>query len=120
MRSAYLAMHHAGHAHSVEVWNGNDLVGGLYGILVGRLFCGESMFSREKDASKVALVALAGMLLSQSLDCLIDCQVSNGHLISMGAETIPRREFLARLHSLRDKTLDWSSIDPANGLSKLI
>lgn len=120
MRQAYLAMHRGGHAHSVEVWDGLQLVGGLYGIMVGQLFCGESMFSREKDASKVALVALAGMLQSQSPDCLIDCQVSNSHLVSMGAETIPRREFLARLNSLRDKTIDWSSIDPAIELSKLM
>lgn len=120
MRQAYLAMHRGGHAHSVEVWDGLQLVGGLYGIMVGQLFCGESMFSREKDASKVALVALAAMLQSQSPDCLIDCQVSNAHLVSMGAETIPRREFLARLNSLRDKTIDWSSIDPANELSKLM
>ena len=119
MRQAYLALHQSGHAHSVEVWRDNCLVGGLYGIMVGHLFCGESMFSRERDASKAALVVLAGILQSQGPDSLIDCQVSNKHLVSMGAETIPRREFLARLNSLRDKTFNWRAVNPEKGLSKL-
>ncbi|TNE77914.1 MAG: leucyl/phenylalanyl-tRNA--protein transferase [Gammaproteobacteria bacterium] len=119
MQQAYLALHRAGHAHSVEVWDSDQLVGGLYGVLVGNLFCGESMFSFAADASKVALVVLAGMLQQYSQDSLIDCQISNDHLVSMGSTNIPRREFLARLVSLRDKPFNWNAADPADGLSKL-
>lgn len=92
MRAAYLEMHRLGHAHSVEVWHEENLVGGLYGIAIGRVFFGESMFHRATDASKVAFAHLVYQL--RSWDChLIDCQVSNPHLISLGAREIHRSEF---------------------------
>ena len=81
----------------------NQLVGGLYGVLVGSVFCGESMFSLQKDASKVALVQLSLLVKQYTVDGFIDCQVSNDHLISMGAVTIPRQEFLSKLSVLREQ-----------------
>lgn len=92
MRRAYLRLHREGHAHSIEVWRGTNLAGGLYGIRIGRVFFGESMFSRESDASKVALAHLC----RHGYD-LIDCQVESPHLRRLGARAIPRHEFLARL-----------------------
>jgi len=92
MRAAYLAMHRLGHAHSVEVWEGGELVGGLYGIAIGRVFFGESMFHRATDASKVAFASLVHQL--QTWDCqLMDCQVSNPHLTSLGAVEVSREVF---------------------------
>ncbi len=96
MRAAYLELHGRGLAHSVEVWRDDALVGGLYGVALGRVFFGESMFSRAADASKVALVTLAGWLR----DCgftMIDAQLPNPHLERMGAVAMPRETFLARL-----------------------
>lgn len=107
MQNAYLALHHAGFAHSLEVWLENQLVGGLYGVLVGSVFCGESMFSLQKDASKVALVQLSLLVKQYTVDGFIDCQVSNDHLISMGAVTIPRQEFLSKLSVLREQLSPW-------------
>ena len=93
MAGAYTALHRAGHAHSIEVWDGdNRLVGGLYGVALGRVFFGESMFSRRADASKTALVALVHLLKQQGRT-IIDCQVESGHLLSLGARNIPRAEF---------------------------
>lgn len=92
MRDAYVEMHRQGHAHSVEVWREGRLVGGLYGIAVGRVFFGESMFHRETDASKVAFVHLVRQL--ELWGCsLIDCQVTNPHLMSLGAVEVPREDF---------------------------
>jgi len=92
MRDAYLEMHHLGHAHSVEVWREDRLVGGLYGLALGRIFFGESMFHRETDASKVAFVHLVRQL--ELWGCpLIDCQVGNPHLTSLGAVEVPRGDF---------------------------
>ena len=99
MRTAYLALHQAGYAHSVETWRGNDLVGGLYGIAIGRMFFGESMFSRATDASKVALVALVGELRARGFP-MIDCQQRTALLASLGAREIARRQFLRRLAAL--------------------
>jgi leucyl/phenylalanyl-tRNA--protein transferase len=96
MRHAYQKLHHLGYAHSVEVWQDERLVGGLYGVALGRVFFGESMFSRQTDASKVACAALATQLRHHGYT-LIDCQVSNPHLASLGARAIPRREFLTHL-----------------------
>lgn len=93
--NAYSELHRLGHAHSVEVWLDDALVGGLYGIAMGRVFFGESMFSRIPDGSKMALAGLIHLFGSE-LD-LIDCQVRTNHLISLGAEEIPRQEFLARI-----------------------
>ena len=91
--SAYVALHQRGYAHSVECWNADgELVGGLYGIALGRLFFGESMFSRATDASKVAFVHLVEQLKEWGFP-LIDCQVMNPHLASLGAGLMPRSEF---------------------------
>ena len=92
MQGAYLALHVAGHARSFECWRDDTLAGGVYGVEVGSVFCGESMFSRVADASKVALAFLCAKGYA-----LIDCQVPNPHLLRMGARLIPRREFLAIL-----------------------
>ena len=99
MQSAYVALHRAGHAHSFETWQGEQLVGGLYGIAIGRAFFGESMFSRATDASKVALVALVEELRARGSP-MIDCQQRTPLLASLGARTIPRRQFLRRLAAL--------------------
>jgi leucyl/phenylalanyl-tRNA--protein transferase len=96
MLAAYQHLHGAGYAHSVEAWDGNRLVGGLYGISLGRVFFGESMFSTERDASKVALHGLVRAMLERG-DCLIDCQVASSHLESLGARSIPRRQFVREL-----------------------
>ena len=101
MQQAYIALHRVGHAHSVEVWDGPRLIGGLYGVAVGRLFCGESMFSRERDASKVALAWLCRHLVAWGWP-LIDVQMATRHLLGLGAATIPRHEFLARIATLVD------------------
>ena len=106
-----LAAH--GHAHSVEVWEGDSLVGGLYGVSIGRMFFGESMFTRRADASKVALVALARQLGRWGLP-LIDCQTSTAHLASLGACELPRADFLgevARLVRLEAPARPWT-FDP--------
>ena len=96
MIAAYRRLHDLGYAHSVECWRENELVGGLYGICLGRCFFGESMFHLVPDASKVALAWLCRRLQAQGFE-LIDCQLSNPHLLRLGAREIPRSEFLARL-----------------------
>ncbi|MFH1813791.1 MAG: leucyl/phenylalanyl-tRNA--protein transferase [Pseudomonadota bacterium] len=92
MIEAYTALHERGYAHSVETWIDGRLAGGLYGMAIGRMFYGESMFSTERDASKIALVHLARYLETRGFG-LIDCQMNTGHLGSMGGREIPRREF---------------------------
>jgi len=94
----YTALFEQGIAHSFETWCEGELVGGLYGVCLGRMFFGESMFARVADASKVALVTLADALKARSID-LIDCQVRTEHLVSMGAREIPRSEFLAAVRA---------------------
>jgi leucyl/phenylalanyl-tRNA---protein transferase len=96
MYAAYVELHRQGHAHSVEVWLGERLVGGLYGLELGHVFFGESMFSTATDASKVALFHQVAALRSRGIE-LIDCQVASDHLFSLGARLIPRLEFVARL-----------------------
>jgi len=111
---AYHALHQAGHAHSVEVWAHGELVGGLYGVSIGRMFFGESMFTRVSDASKCAYAALIAMLRRLGFS-MVDCQQSTGHLASLGAREISRTEFLGRLRLLcrlpgpdwREVTIDW-------------
>lgn len=99
MRQAYETLHAAGHAHSVEVWREGVMVGGLYGVSIGRMFCGESMFSRANDASKVALVWLCRHL--QAWDWpLIDSQTPTAHMLSLGASEMPRERFLGELGEL--------------------
>ncbi len=96
MRAAYGALHAAGHAHSIEVWHQGELVGGLYGVALGQVFFGESMFSRRDDSSKIALAFLAQLAARQPYR-LIDCQVYNPHLASLGAREISRDAFEALL-----------------------
>jgi leucyl/phenylalanyl-tRNA--protein transferase len=96
MRRAYVGMHTLGHAHSIEVFDGERLVGGLYGVAVGAMFFAESMFSGASGGSKVALAALAHRLHAWGWP-LIDAQVENDHLVSLGAVALPRAEFLARV-----------------------
>jgi leucyl/phenylalanyl-tRNA--protein transferase len=92
----YNVLHEQGHAHSVEVWQDGQLVGGLYGIDLGTVFCGESMFSKASNASKTALIHLTRELKKNHYK-IIDCQVPTQHLSSMGAVPIPREEFLSYL-----------------------
>lgn len=96
MQEAYVRLHRLGHAHSMETWREGRLVGGIYGVQVGRCFCGESMFHLETDASKVALAALMDRLRAQEIH-LLDCQIASEHVISLGAREIPRTEFLTYL-----------------------
>lgn len=99
MLDAYVGLHAMGHAHSVEVWDDDRLVGGIYGVSIGRLFCGESMFSAESGGSKVALLALADLLRRWDFP-LIDAQVTNSHLMSLGAVEYPRAQFLRMVEQL--------------------
>ena len=93
---AMLALHASGHAHSIEVWQGNALVGGLYGVKLGRAFFGESMFSRVTDASKVALAWLVARMKAGGYT-LLDCQFMTPHLASLGAVNVPRNAYVALL-----------------------
>jgi leucyl/phenylalanyl-tRNA--protein transferase len=117
MRHAYTRLHELGWAHSVETYADGVLVGGLYGMAIGRMFYGESMFSRCSDASKVAFAHLIEFLVTHQFG-LIDCQMYTDHLASLGGREIPRAEFLARLSALTatgsPRTL-WSTdpLDPA-------
>jgi len=94
MQQAYLNLHQNGYAHSVEVWQDDKLVGGLYGLKINRVFCGESMFSHVSNASKTALIFLSELNID-----LIDCQLPNDHLISLGAEMISRERYMAMLQA---------------------
>ena len=99
MVAAYCELHDAGYARSVEVWDGERLVGGIYGVCIGRMFFGESMFSRAPDGSKVALLALCREMQRNAMP-LLDCQVRSAHLATLGATLITRRDFLSRLSRL--------------------
>ena len=113
MIQAYMELYHLGMAHSVEVWQHNRLVGGLYGVAIGSVFFGESMFSRVSDSSKVALVHLCRILRDMEYR-LIDCQVYTQHLISLGAEEIPREQFCHHLDNwctLPRKHTSWTSLE---------
>lgn len=100
MRAAYEELHMLGFAHSVETWRGEELVGGLYGIGLGQVFCGESMFSAATDASKVAFVGLVRRCQELGI-AMIDCQLPTPHLQTLGSISLPRAEFLARLAELQ-------------------
>jgi leucyl/phenylalanyl-tRNA--protein transferase len=99
MQAAYVALHERGLAHSVEVWDGDVLAGGLYGVALGRMFYGESMFTRRTDGSKVALAWLAAQCVRWGLP-LVDCQTSTPHLASLGAREVPRRWFTSQVAML--------------------
>lgn len=111
MVAAYIALHRAGFAHSIEVWRDNTLVGGLYGVAIGQVFCGESMFHRETNCSKLAFVAL-NQLLSNNGYQMIDCQMQNSHLKSMGVKEMSRIDFLSHLEIYKDKAVDTQCWQP--------
>lgn len=109
MVSAYMRLHELGWAHSIEIWQSGRLSGGLYGLGIGRVFFGESMFSSRSSASKIALLVLTQMLDSGRLE-LIDCQVVSGHLLNLGAIEMPRDEFVACLRTAcqpADRQVNW-------------
>ena len=108
---AYLQLHALGWAHSVEVWEETQLVGGLYGVAVGGFFAGESMFHRQRDASKVALVALVQRLERRGFS-LLDVQQSSPHLVRMGATDIPRWKFLRRLRRALELPVSFTDDSP--------
>ena len=95
MKAAYIKLHNEGHAHSIEVWQQDQLVGGMYGVPVGKVFCGESMFSKVSNASKAALIHLC----QSGLYDLLDCQVHTDHLESLGARMISRKDYMALLQN---------------------
>lgn len=99
MKAAYIRLHKLGYAHSAEVWHNNELVGGLYGVRLGNVFFGESMFSKMSNASKFAFICFVKELQAEGVE-LIDCQVYTEHLESLGARMIPRTEFIQRLQFL--------------------
>jgi len=110
MKEAYILLHQQGYAHSLEVWKDGSLAGGIYGLALGGVFFGESMFSRLTDASKIALIALCRLLDAHGYS-LLDCQVGNPHLFSMGAEEVSRAEFKTLLDARvndTDVSFDWS------------
>lgn len=109
IRGAYSRLHRSGWAHSVEVWQDDQLVGGLYGLAIDRVFFGESMFSEISGASKAALLALCSTMLDENF-LLLDCQVESPHLVSMGADAIPRERFANELRQFctsREKRLNY-------------
>ncbi|HHJ38248.1 MAG: leucyl/phenylalanyl-tRNA--protein transferase [Methylothermaceae bacteria B42] len=117
MKLAYIRLHQLGHAHSVEAWQANELVGGLYGVAIGRVFFGESMFYHRSNASKVAFVTLVESLKRWDY-ALIDCQVHTQHLTAFGAETIPRKRFVEKLNILCNElpnTEAWTLKKPMEG-----
>ncbi|MCP3942878.1 MAG: leucyl/phenylalanyl-tRNA--protein transferase, partial [Desulfobacteraceae bacterium] len=118
MIDAYIRLHKHGYAHSIETWHKNKLVGGLYGVCLGGTFFGESMFSLESDASKVALTALATLLNHHGFD-MIDCQVTTNHLLNMGAVEVCRDTFLKKLNPSIAKKMDTNIWDPSRLLDPL-
>ncbi|WP_373033667.1 leucyl/phenylalanyl-tRNA--protein transferase [Sulfurovum sp.] len=108
MEEAYIRLHEEGFAHSVEVYKEEKLVGGLYGVSIGKAFFGESMFSLVSDASKVAFKALSDVLGSRGYD-FIECQMKTDHMIRLGAETVERDIFLGALENALEKTTDFGS-----------
>jgi leucyl/phenylalanyl-tRNA--protein transferase len=113
MHKAYCDLHKIGCAHSVEIWQENSLVGGLYGVALGRVFYGESMFSLEPDASKFALKTLSETLVSKAYH-LIDCQLESAHLLSLGAQTIPRAEFIEQMNQalqFKEQSCHWGILN---------
>ncbi|HGM4930442.1 TPA: leucyl/phenylalanyl-tRNA--protein transferase [Serratia marcescens] len=111
VQRAYQHLHRLGYAHSVEVWQNDQLVGGMYGVAQGALFCGESMFSRVTNASKCALMAFCRHFAAYGGE-LIDCQVLNAHTARLGAREIPRRQFLQQLSTLQRRPLAPACWEP--------
>jgi leucyl/phenylalanyl-tRNA--protein transferase len=111
MREAYIKLHHLGLAHSVEVWQDQELVGGLYGVVVGSVFCGESMFHLKPNASRVAYAALVDWLKSHGAH-FIDCQMQNDFLETLGVSELPRELYLQKLLEARQHDLPNSMWQP--------
>jgi leucyl/phenylalanyl-tRNA--protein transferase len=111
MIEAYCQLYRLGHAHSIEVWVGDELAGGIYGVAVGSIFCGESMFSECTNGSKVAMAYLCQWLIDQGFK-LLDCQVNNPHLEKMGAQSMPREQYLSWLTAQGDSGLQWPEARP--------
>jgi len=112
MKQAYIEFHNAGFAHSVEVWQNETMVGGIYGVSIGKLFCGESMFSRVSNGSKLALSSLIGYLKTNDFQ-LLDCQIENPHLMSLGAINIDRKVYLSQVKTLVIKSVPKDFWKPA-------
>jgi len=113
MTTAYRELHNLGHAHSLECWQRGRLVGGLYGVQVGAVFCGESMFSRVSNASKVAFIGLSQALATKGFQ-LIDCQLENPHLSSLGVEIIDRNYFLKIITRGANQCIHWPESEVFN------
>ncbi|WP_424632126.1 leucyl/phenylalanyl-tRNA--protein transferase [Bradyrhizobium sp. SYSU BS000235] len=121
IRDLYTALHDIGHAHSVEVWQGDDLVGGLYGVSLGRAFFGESMFHRARDASKVALVHLVARLIAGGF-VLLDTQYVTEHLRTFGASEVPQRRYRVMLDEALNGIADFCALpsdQPVSGAEAL-
>ena len=117
IEQACLALHARGHAHSVEVWQADALVGGLYGVRLGRAFFGESMFSRARDASKIALAHLVARLNAGGF-VLLDCQFITDHLASLGAIEVPREDYVVMLdEALSGPSPDWRGLESSLSVS---
>jgi leucyl/phenylalanyl-tRNA---protein transferase len=119
MHAAYLRLHQLGYAHSVETWIHGELAGGLYGVAIGRMFYGESMFTRVRDASKIAMVHLVRRLERQGCG-MIDCQMHTRHLASLGARAIPRSKFSLKLQELVDYAvtpMKWDAPETDNDVA---
>jgi leucyl/phenylalanyl-tRNA--protein transferase len=115
MIDAYTQLHTMKHAHSIEVWQQEQLIGGLYGVAVGDIFCGESMFHRKTDTSKMAFVALC-RLLQKARWRLIDCQIQNSHLQSLGVQTMPRETFKRFLPTASNALKLLSGTNPSSAM----
>ncbi|SMQ65912.1 leucyl/phenylalanyl-tRNA--protein transferase [Pseudidiomarina planktonica] len=113
MQHAYQSLHELGYAHSVEVWHEQQLVGGLYGVAMGAMFCGESMFQLHDNASKLALIEFSRHFAAAG-GKVIDCQVGNAHLFSLGAKPLPRDLFLHKLNILQQHSLQHEFWQPRN------
>ncbi|MDN4015981.1 leucyl/phenylalanyl-tRNA--protein transferase [Zwartia panacis] len=121
MQLAYETWHLLGQAHSIETWINGKLAGGLYGVNLGRMFFGESMFSRANDASKIAFVHLVAFLKRRGVEW-IDCQMQTNHLASLGARTVPRSEFLQHVEArVQEPDVSWQPglLDQEGGLHPL-
>lgn len=111
MQEAYIDLAKLDHCQSVEVWQDNTLIGGLYGLTIGQMFCGESMFSIADNASKIALWYFCHYFAHHN-GKMIDCQMMNPHLESLGAKPLPRRDYLALLHSLKHQSMSTNYLVP--------
>ncbi len=119
IRKLFRELFDLGHAHTIECWNGNELVGGLYGLALGGAFFGESMFSKERDASKIALVHLAARLHYGGFQ-LLDAQFPNPHLVQFGAKEISRTKFRTLLDAALDRPAQWPKSFPIAAFSRFI